>query len=224
MKALREVLWMALTLLIVADAHAMRWYSPNTGRWLSRDPIQEEGGLNLYGFVGNSPVNAIDLFGMYTKSGTTFSVEECEILIVYGHQDPGDPWKFTFPPVGKVAGGGAVVCWPGRANKAIPTHNQISAPSHDKMIVWWEGTSETAKQQRILNEWPLGADELKTTTDAAKARANVFLEGCYCSKVTIRFYRASGIPGLSDKGIPEQLKDIVLEKTEPKKTEEPKKK
>ena len=30
-------------LLIVTEAHAMRWYSPNTGRWLSRDPIQDPG-------------------------------------------------------------------------------------------------------------------------------------------------------------------------------------
>lgn len=160
MKTQWKSVLVAVTLLIVSDAHAMRWYSPNTGRWLSRDPIQEEGGINLYAFVGNSPVNAIDLFGMYTKSGTTFSVDECEILIVYGHQDPGDPWKFTFPPVGKAAGGGAIVCWPGRANKNIPQHNKISAPEHDKKIVWWEGTSEKAKQERILNEWPLGAGEL----------------------------------------------------------------
>lgn len=33
------------------------------GRWISRDPIEEEGGLNLYGFVNNNPVNYIDLFG-----------------------------------------------------------------------------------------------------------------------------------------------------------------
>ena len=34
-----------------------------TGSWPSRDPIQEEGGLNLYGFVGNDGVSFIDLLG-----------------------------------------------------------------------------------------------------------------------------------------------------------------
>ncbi len=32
-----------------------RHYSPSLGRFLSRDPIEEQGGLNLYAFVGNCP-------------------------------------------------------------------------------------------------------------------------------------------------------------------------
>jgi RHS repeat-associated protein len=41
-----------------------RVYDPATGRWLSRDPIGEAGGENLYGFVGNDPINQIDRFGL----------------------------------------------------------------------------------------------------------------------------------------------------------------
>lgn len=37
-----------------------RAYDPETGRWLSRDPIGEAGGLNLYAYVGNNPANAVD--------------------------------------------------------------------------------------------------------------------------------------------------------------------
>jgi hypothetical protein len=44
--------------------YGYRWYDPLTGRWPSRDPIEEEGGLNLYGFVGNDGMNAIDAFGL----------------------------------------------------------------------------------------------------------------------------------------------------------------
>jgi hypothetical protein len=33
-------------------------------RWLNRDPIEEEGGLNLYGFCGNDGVNRWDILGM----------------------------------------------------------------------------------------------------------------------------------------------------------------
>ena len=44
--------------------YGYRYYSPNMGRWLSRDPIEEQGGLNLYGFVNNDPVNKWDLWGM----------------------------------------------------------------------------------------------------------------------------------------------------------------
>ncbi len=41
-----------------------RIYDPMSGRWLSRDPIGEAGGENLYGFVGNDPVNRVDLWGL----------------------------------------------------------------------------------------------------------------------------------------------------------------
>ena len=41
-----------------------RWYSPEVGKWLSRDSIGERGGHNLYGFVGNDPVRVIDSLGL----------------------------------------------------------------------------------------------------------------------------------------------------------------
>ena len=44
--------------------YGYRWYDPNLQRWLNRDPIQEAGGINLYGFVGNGPVNGVDPLGL----------------------------------------------------------------------------------------------------------------------------------------------------------------
>jgi len=41
-----------------------RWYDPLTGRWPSRDPIEERGGVNLYEFVGNDGVNKVDILGL----------------------------------------------------------------------------------------------------------------------------------------------------------------
>ena len=40
-----------------------RYYSPELGRWISRDPIEEEGGVNLYAMVGNNPSNCWDHLG-----------------------------------------------------------------------------------------------------------------------------------------------------------------
>jgi len=41
-----------------------RAYDPTMGRWLNRDPIGEAGGLNLYGYVLNNPVNLDDPLGL----------------------------------------------------------------------------------------------------------------------------------------------------------------
>ena len=37
-----------------------RYYDPATGRFVNRDPIGYDGGVNLYGYAGGNPVNHID--------------------------------------------------------------------------------------------------------------------------------------------------------------------
>jgi RHS repeat-associated protein len=49
--------------------YELRVYDADLGRWLSRDPIGERGGLNLFGFVGNSPVIFWDILGLYSSGG-----------------------------------------------------------------------------------------------------------------------------------------------------------
>lgn len=44
--------------------YGYRYYSPETGRWVSKDPTGEKGGVNLYGMVGNDPVNSTDNLGL----------------------------------------------------------------------------------------------------------------------------------------------------------------
>jgi RHS repeat-associated protein len=44
--------------------YGYRYYNPSTGRWPNRDPMGEEGGMNLYGFVANNPCLFIDSYGL----------------------------------------------------------------------------------------------------------------------------------------------------------------
>lgn len=48
-----------------------RAYSPTLGRWINRDPIEEDGGINLYDFVNNNPINYTDMFGYKVVSDGT---------------------------------------------------------------------------------------------------------------------------------------------------------
>jgi RHS repeat-associated protein len=44
--------------------YGYRYYSPELGRWPSRDPAGEAGGIGLYRYAANDPLNSFDRFGL----------------------------------------------------------------------------------------------------------------------------------------------------------------
>ncbi len=56
-----------------------RYYSARLGRWLSRDPLEEDGGWNLYVYALNSALQAIDHLGLqsHTPRGIRTRLNEC---------------------------------------------------------------------------------------------------------------------------------------------------
>jgi RHS repeat-associated protein len=46
-----------------------RYYDPANGRWLTRDPIDYLGGINLYGYTSNNPINLSDPMGLCDGDG-----------------------------------------------------------------------------------------------------------------------------------------------------------
>ena len=57
--------------------YGYRYYSPEMGRWINRDPIGERGGYNVYAFVENQPVNKVDKLGL--EAVNEWSNTSCKI-------------------------------------------------------------------------------------------------------------------------------------------------
>jgi RHS repeat-associated protein len=82
-----------------------RWYDSETGRWLSNDPIGISGGLNLYAFCSNDPVNFVDPMGLaIVKNKTSWPIVVSGGLGEgRGHENP-TPYYAVVPP-GSAGGG-----------------------------------------------------------------------------------------------------------------------
>jgi len=63
MKMTKNLILLVTAVAFFAALNVQAYFDPSVGRWASRDPKQEKGGLNLYGFVGNDGVNKYDLLG-----------------------------------------------------------------------------------------------------------------------------------------------------------------
>ena len=64
MKTKRTMTVLVALVGLWAPRDAQAFYNPSTGRWLSRDPIGESGGLNLYAAAANTPENRYDFLGL----------------------------------------------------------------------------------------------------------------------------------------------------------------
>jgi RHS repeat-associated protein len=92
--------------------YGYRYYSPELGRWPSRDPIGEQGGVNLYVFVGNIVMDRIDILGReaWPRPGQEWFpvpgnpvVGPAEPVPVIGPDDP-PPGGIDFPIVPRCSG------------------------------------------------------------------------------------------------------------------------
>lgn len=87
---LRRIFAITVLLLSVFSAsHA--GYDPTIGRWLSRDPIAEEGGLNLYRYVDNDPARRIDRLGLQAALVPGYPVNPFTAAPIEGHPDYDGP-------------------------------------------------------------------------------------------------------------------------------------
>ena len=81
-----------------------RFYRPDLGRWLNRDPIEEEGGENLYAFCKNNPVFYFDNAGTEVYAAITLKRNHLELISAiredltrqYSNEDTWGHWWIEF--------------------------------------------------------------------------------------------------------------------------------
>ena len=68
------LLILASSLALLLPRSGQCFYNSSEGRWFSRDPAEDRGGLNIYAFAGNSAVNYVDGLGLsYSSGGSSYS-------------------------------------------------------------------------------------------------------------------------------------------------------
>ena len=159
-----------------------RYYNAKLGRWIKRDSIEEQGGMNLYSIVDNSSIDIWDYLGLYSmeeRDDGTFviDVEKCEIVLFDGH---GSDEKFnTFRFGHACSAAGYTGCYAKQNNEKIPKNGRL--PNYPKNTGEIESPSEEKERQRRI----LAAATLnKAQSFCIRQIKNGKKVGC-CSKVNI---------------------------------------
>ena len=64
MREAHMLLILVVSFTLLCGVNTFSVYNPTAGRWLNRDPIGEDGSLNLHVFVNNDSVNQVDVVGL----------------------------------------------------------------------------------------------------------------------------------------------------------------
>ena len=80
--------------------YTYRYLDPLTGRWTSRDPIEEEGGSNLFSSASNDLINLIDPLGTHVV-GNSSECRNCIWTISGRHALSGPNWIGAFQAAAK---------------------------------------------------------------------------------------------------------------------------
>ena len=100
-----------------------RAYSADLGRWLSRDPLAEAAGLNLYAYVANNPIKYVDPLGLWNFwSPATWGVPTGLGTSIWNSLNPFDPSTGAASSVGE----------------ALETDSEADAAFLDGIIPFWD--------------------------------------------------------------------------------------
>ena len=108
-----------------------RYYDAKLGRWLSRDPIGEKGGENIYNFIKNNIITTFDVLGFERKRKRQYrAIDAYEILNDKKHPDINQAFDhFENSP-----------------EPCALKKNQIASPGYD-WRAFWNGFYESLERQ-----------------------------------------------------------------------------
>jgi hypothetical protein len=177
-----------LIVLILSSSalQSLAYYHPDEGRWLSRDPIGERGGRNLYSALKNNPVNRID------KSGLSCGDVRDEGFNTPEEKTKTDAMKAANPPCpipkieckcfcdsdlkGYYQGGTVTICrkWGGADDEYRKTRKHELSHAFDKCKGAQLGCEGEELKVRICSElraysWGSGISDKQKAIDAAVA-------------------------------------------------------
>ncbi len=101
------------------DLAVYRAYDPDLGRWISKDPIAEHGGLNLYKYAENSPAIYVDPSGEFIPAALLLAAAIYFSLDRYANAPTPDSPTYTGTPFNALAFADAAAAAPGLLRGAV---------------------------------------------------------------------------------------------------------
>ena len=116
-----------------------RYYSPQLGRFISRDPIGIAGGINLYSYVANNPLKYTDptgMVGIYMDFGTAIDTIIFQPIVASYNQLANQVWSWFNNNKGGVEIGVEFTPWVGDAYSAYSAISGMSIITGEQLSPW----------------------------------------------------------------------------------------